>query len=230
MAWTKWIISFSKINQLEIVLEENLTWVSYRHTSSILDRSTSAHFPRIMSYVLFLPFMPGSMTNMNKLLSPSSSDTLSAKHHSTSPICALFLRPPPTDSLSLPRPEGHINTTFLSFLLGVIYVLHLQTLFLRILFFTSCSESPHFGTHPSMFSVCRLEAEMICPVLTLKVISPGCSEHQGFLDKVFQKQSGREASGLHQQCHFQSHKHFLVYYSVIKPNSVSFKHLSLSRT
>lgn len=48
---------------------------------------------------------------------------------------------------------------------------------------------------------------------------------QGFPEAVW-TWSFRLASTL---CLFQSHKHFLVYYSVIKPNLVNFRHLSLSR-
>lgn len=40
---------------------------------STFNLSTSAQFPKVMSYVLFLPFMPGSTTNAHDLLSPSSS-------------------------------------------------------------------------------------------------------------------------------------------------------------
>lgn len=114
-----------------------------------------------MPYVLFLPFMPGSVANMNKLLSALSLDTLSANHHPTDQIHALFLWPPPADSLPLPCPEGHINTMVLSVLLGVISVLHLQSVFLG-LFFTSCSGFSPLGTHPFVFLDRRLGAEMAC--------------------------------------------------------------------
>lgn len=87
-----------------------------------------------MPYVLFLPFMPGSVANMNKLLSLLSLDTLSANHHPTDLIRALFLWPPPADSPPLPCPEGHVNTMFLSVVLGVISVLHLQSVFLRLFY------------------------------------------------------------------------------------------------
>lgn len=87
-----------------------------------------------MPYVLFLPFMPGSVANMNKLLSALSLDTLSANHHPTDPIRALFLWPPPADSPPLPCPEGHFNTMFLSVILGGISVLHLQSVFLGLFF------------------------------------------------------------------------------------------------
>lgn len=60
-----------------------------------------------MSDVLFLLFTPGSMTNMNKLLSPSSS---LAQYYPTSLFCSLFLWSP---LLTHPHcPKGKINAIF----------------------------------------------------------------------------------------------------------------------
>lgn len=98
-------------------------------------------------------------------------------------------------------------------------------------FFTSCSGFSPLGTHPFVFLDRRLEAEMACLMLTLRVVSSECSEDQGFQNKVFQKQT--------QAVNFQAYIYFHVFFSltnisspinsVINPNLVNSKHSSLSR-